>query len=147
MDPFNDSPTGLREKDFFAMIPLGWAIALALAASFGGAWFGWDYRDGKVAQEVAKAEKQAILDHNEDAASDMMLTYEQGKREAAARTAGEQLRGDANAANKAKPFSVACRMDTERARVFDDAVVLANTGSAPDRGLHATVREANQPVK
>lgn len=129
------------------MIPILWAVGLALVTAAGGAYVGWDYRDGKVAQEVAKAEKQAILDHNEDAASDMMLTYEQGKREAAARTAGEQLRGDANAANKAKPFSVACRMDTERARVFDDAIVLANTGAPPDRGLHAAVREANQPVK
>lgn len=129
------------------MIPILWAALIAVATACGGAYLGWDYRDGKVAQEVATAQKTAIDEHNEAATRNIEATYAAGQRNAKARNTSDQLRSDANAANQANPFDAKCRLDPERRRVLNTAIDNAN-GDQPATGrVPESVRKTGEAGK
>lgn len=129
------------------MIPILWAGLLAIAAAVGGAWVGWDYRDGKVAQDVLTAVKATTAEHNENVGIDMQAAYEAGARANAARTNANKLGGEANAANTANPYEPKCGLDPVRRGVLDRAIDAANTDTDPGNGVPDPMRKAPVPGK
>ena len=121
---------------------------LILVAAFGlGAYVGWDYRDGKVAQDIAKAQAAAIEAHNEDAAIDMQAAREAGERDALAKTRFAGIRGQAHEITVAKPTAVVCNLDTERVRVLALAVEAANNNTDSTKRLSTAIGKAASPSK
>ena len=122
---------------------------LILVAAFGlGAYVGWDYRDSKVAQEVAKAQGAAIEAHNEDAAIDMAAAREAGERDALAKTRFATARSNANEAIRAAPLAATCNWDKPS---FDGLLVAIKEANGDSKsaasGLSDAVTRANKPAK
>lgn len=116
---------------------LGGALALVIVFGF-GAWVGWDYRDGKVAQEKLTAVNDAIKEHNDDVAIDIDAAITAGVIDAKARTRTVTITNEVERLIHDKPAPPDCRVaDT----VFDKlrlAIQVANGDPDTPRSVPST---------
>ncbi len=109
----------------------------------GAAWLGYDYRDGKVAQQVAEAQAEIIKQAKADAAADLQASINRARAEAiaqsrsrAAKTAGVQ-----DATLKARPD---CGRDAESLGLLNAAIIAANGAAPATRGMSTELRFASE---
>lgn len=119
---------------------------MLIMASVGGAKVGYDYRDGKVAKEVAAAQKTAIDEHNAHVQADVNAAYEQGKKEAKIRVVTRTIQGEANAVTASTPIPLSCRLDIERRRLLDKAIAVANGDEPTTSGVPDSLPKGKPPI-
>lgn len=107
-----------------------------LASAAGAAWVGYDYRDGKVAQEIMEAQNDTLQKAATQAKDDLALAVERAKRESAAqeRAAGAKRLGVADAVASARPDCV--RSDVSFS-LLHNAIDAANDTPAASGSLPA----------
>jgi hypothetical protein len=99
-------------------------VALLVGLGVGG-YFGYEYRDGKVAQQIVKAENAVIERANKNAALETASAVALAEARAAARTKTDtaRLKGELDAAKKAR---VGCSRDAESLGLLNASIALAS---------------------
>ncbi len=116
-------------------------VLLWIGSCAGAAWLGYDYRDGKVAQQVARAQAETLKQAQADAAADLQASITRVRAEAtaqarvrAAKTAGVQ-----DATLKARPD---CGRDDQSLGLLNAAIDAANAAPASTGSMPPSVRSA-----
>ena len=115
------------------------AVVFWLASVVTAGWMGWDYRDGKVAQQQKRAIDSAIKEHNDDVAIDMQAAFEWGARRTAAQSKSDAQTGAIAGDTLAHPLPADCRLAPDSVRVLNNSVKLANDLTPAPIGLSDTV--------
>lgn len=112
-----------------------------LGSCAGAAWLGYDYHDGKVAQQVAKAQAETLKQAQADAAADLQTSNTRVRAEAAAqaRVRAAKTIGVQDATLKARPD---CSRDAQSIGLLNAAIDAANGTSASAGGMPPAVRSA-----
>ena len=113
---------------------LFWIASCAVAA-----WLGYDYRDGKVAQQVARAQAETLKQAKADATADLQASITRVRAEAAAhaRVRAAKTIGVQDATLKARPD---CVRDAQSLGLLNAAIDATNGAPASAGGLSAPVR-------
>lgn len=126
------------------MVPLPYKIIAILVSSLlvfgGGAYLGYQYCDGQVAQEYADAKDAAIARFSEQADADKQAAIERVQREtvAAERARSARNKGVSDASIKAKS---GCGRDAESHSLLLDAINAANGTQKPTGGMPDSLRD------
>lgn len=113
-------------------------LVFAVACA-GSAWVGYDYRDGKVAQQVAKLQADTIKKAQADAATDLQSSIARVRAEAIAkeRSRAAKTAGVNDATLKANPD---CRRDDVSISLLNTAIASANDSTPATRGMSHDLR-------
>lgn len=100
-----------------------------LASVAGAAWLGYDYKAGKVAQEIAKAQADTLQQAIAAAETDKEAAVERAEKEATARAtaAAAKSKGQTDANLKA---NANCSRDADSMRLLSEAIDTANGATA-----------------
>lgn len=113
---------------------LFWFASCAVAA-----WLGYDYRDGKVAQQVSRAQAETLKQAKADADADLHASITRVRAEAIAQARGRAAKtlGVQDATLKARPD---CGRDAQSLGLLNAAIDAANGAPASAGGVSASVR-------
>ena len=132
------------------MVPLPYKIIAILVSSLlvfgGGAYLGYQYCDGQVAQEYADAKDAAIARFSEQADADKQAAIERAQRETVAteRARSARNKGISDASLKAKS---GCDRDVDSHGLLLDAIDAANGNQKPAGGVPEAVRDGKKKKK
>ncbi len=112
-----------------------------LASCAAAAWLGYDYRDGKVAQQVARAQAETLKQAQADAAADLQASITRVRTEAVAqaRVRAAKTIGVQDATLKARPD---CGRDDQSLGLLNTAIDAANGAQASAGSMPPSVRSA-----
>lgn len=120
------------------------AIIVAwICSCAGSAYVGWDYRDGKVAQQIKEATDDALSEAKTQNERDTIAAVERAKREAAASTRA-RLTKDAGVADAINSHSVLCERSAVSVRLLNSTIDSANGQTSSTQGMSLKLRATSE---
>lgn len=119
-------------------------VLLWIGSCAGAAWLGYDYRDGKVAQQIAKAQADTIKQAQTNAEADKQAAINRASAEAIAKERARTVKtaGVQDATIKARHD---CGRDAQSLGLLNAAIAAANGTSPATRGMSITLRSNPDP--